>query len=496
MKSRLVLISIIIGILIIVNFTNISAFTNLEKVTNFIDLNEDARIPTFFDNSPNHLHYANVNGRSYEVVYYSNPIPNVSGMEIYDPYGAKVTDYNTARYVFKTVAFVKASNIIPSDDLEFMKFLQQSSSSTVDSFTPVKTKLDSVISSINYLQNDLCVNVIAFKACAWDLLEYYFPQSWVIEQTLRGFDSELSAWYNALYSVERNLPATIKGIEDLKYNQRYSASLESDVKKTTQSISSLRSKTSQYQGTLGDISNVLGSIQSGLYSGSDWPVIGSALSSTANAVGDVNNDVTTLEQGFSQYSNRLSIINSNLNRFLNQAQSDSDSMYYSWSDRQIEINNWNMLFIIGGMTILAIIIIIPISIAKKRKSKEAASELVDYDSKDEKPSDETPPKKSFWKRCWHNETWIRDDRMEICTSCGKEVGKRLSTGEDEKPKEAQQLLDSYVTQAKTEGTAKDEKETINDIEENEKVLGKLKERLAKGEITLHEYKHVKKEITK
>ena len=378
-----------------------------------------------------------------------------------------------------------------------MKFLQHSSSTTVDSFTPVKTKLATVISGINYFQNDLCVSVIAFKACAWDLLAYQFPQAWVIEQTLRGFDNELNDWYDALYSVERNLPATINAIEDLKYNQRYYTSIEYDVKKTTQSISSLRSKTTQYQGTLGDISNVLGKIQSGLNSGSDWPVIGSSLSSAANAVGDVNSDVTTLEQNFYDYSNRLYTINSNLNRFLSQAQSESDSMYYSWSDRQFEINNWNMFFIIGGMTILVIIIIIPISIAKKRKSKEAdASELFDYDSKDTKPSDDDASKKSFLKKCWHNDTWVRDDRMEICTSCGKEVGKRLSTGEDEKPKEAQQLLDSYVTQAKTEGTAKDEKETINDIEENEKVLGILKERLAKGEITFLEYKHIKKEITK
>src|SRR3972149_2439877 len=79
-------------------------------------------------------------------------------------------------------------------------------------------------------------------------------------------------------------------------------------------------------------------------------------------------------------------------------------------------------------------------------------------NKDDKSYSEKPPKKSFGKRCWHGDAWVREDNMEICSLCGKELGKLLEKGnkslssfsgspkEKSKPVESQQSLDSFVTQ--------------------------------------------------
>ena len=109
-------------------------------------------------------------------------------------------------------------------------------------------------------------------------------------------------------------------------------------------------------------------------------------------------------------------------------------------------------------------------------------------------------------RCWHSDSWVREDNMEICSSCGKELGKLIEKGnktlssfsgnpiEKSKPVESQQSLDSFVTQSNIEDDSV-VKETINDIEKNEESLGILKERLAKGEISVKEFQAIKKELS-
>jgi len=101
------------------------------------------------------------------------------------------------------------------------------------------------------------------------------------------------------------------------------------------------------------------------------------------------------------------------------------------------------------------------------------------------------------KDCGHTKTLIKK-YTEICSFCGTEFPKRNLTENNSKPKEskpveAQQNLDSYVAQSILEDNSED-KETINDIERNEKALGVLKERLAKGEISVKEYQEIKKEL--
>jgi len=64
--------------------------------------------------------------------------------------------------------------------------------------------------------------------------------------------------------------------------------------------------------------------------------------------------------------------------------------------------------------------------------------------------------------------------------------------EEDQPK-AQQRLDSFVSENKNDKQSA-EKETINTIAENERILGIAKERFAKGEITKDEYIELKKEL--
>ena len=139
---------------------------------------------------------------------------------------------------------------------------------------------------------------------------------------------------------------------------------------------------------------------------------------------------------------------------------------------------------------------------KRKKSNHSGQD----GNKDDKSYSEKPPKKSFGKRCWHGDSWVREDNMEICSSCGKELGKLVEKGnktlssfsgnpiEKSKPVESQQSLDSFVTQSNIEDDSV-VKETINDIEKNEESLGILKERLAKGEISVKEFQKIKKELS-
>src|SRR3990172_13082296 len=84
-------------------------------------------------------------------------------------------------------------------------------------------------------------------------------------------------------------------------------------------------------------------------------------------------------------------------------------------------------------------------------------------------------------RCWHSDSWVREDNMEICSSCGKELGKLVNKGnkslssfsgtsqEASKPVESQQNLDNYVLQSNLEDNfSQKEKESISDIKRNEK----------------------------
>ena len=176
--------------------------------------------------------------------------------------------------------------------------------------------------------------------------------------------------------------------------------------------------------------------------------------------------------------------------------SHSDSGGYSTNAEFFYI----LLFvgIIGG-------IITAVALHNRNKRKKSNHSGQDG-NKDDKSYSEKPPKKSFGKRCWHGDAWVREDNMEICSLCGKELGKLLEKGnkslssfsgspkEKSKPVESQQSLDSFVTQSNIEDTSV-VKETINDIERNEEALGLLKERLAKGEISIQEFQEIKKELS-
>ncbi len=65
--------------------------------------------------------------------------------------------------------------------------------------------------------------------------------------------------------------------------------------------------------------------------------------------------------------------------------------------------------------------------------------------------------------------------------------------EEDQPK-AQQRLDSFVSENKNDKQSA-EKETINTITENERILGIAKERFAKGEITKDEYIELKSAVS-
>ena len=155
---------------------------------------------------------------------------------------------------------------------------------------------------------------------------------------------------------------------------------------------------------------------------------------------------------------------------------------------------WFYILVIVGIigTIIAAVA------ASKRKKPKNQDNSKSSGSKDNKPSVD-PPKISSNKICFHTTTHVREDRMEVCNKCDKELGKLLGNGkeseskEETKPIQDQQNLDSYVAQSKLDDSL--EKETIHDIERNEEALGLLKERLAKGEISVKVFQEIKNELS-
>jgi len=98
------------------------------------------------------------------------------------------------------------------------------------------------------------------------------------------------------------------------------------------------------------------------------------------------------------------------------------------------------------------------------------------------------------KNCSHKDFWFGPDSMKICTYCGIELGPMYVESEKPETVPAQQQLDAFlVEEKKVEPEVK--KETIHDIEKNEKALGILKERLANGEISVKEFQEIKKELS-
>jgi len=197
------------------------------------------------------------------------------------------------------------------------------------------------------------------------------------------------------------------------------------------------------------------------------------------------------------FDNKMSYISNKYVQFDWQITKPTLGVSYSDNTGYSIVSGWLYIVVLAGI-VGTIVAAVAASRRKKRKGPDYSKEL--DEGKGDKPSTEKSHKKSFWKRCWHTGTWIREDNMEICSSCGKELGKLLGNGEKSEPKEeskpieAQQNLDSYVAQSTLEYNSGD-KETINDIERNEKALGILKERLAKGEISKEEFLEIKKEIS-
>ena len=212
------------------------------------------------------------------------------------------------------------------------------------------------------------------------------------------------------------------------------------------------------------------------------------------------------------FDNKMSIISTKYVQF--DWQITKPTLGVSYSDSGGYSTNTGFFYILLFVGIVGGIIA---AVASHNRKKRKKSDHFGLDGiKDDKHSTEEPPKKSFEKRCWHSESWVRDDRMEICSSCGKELGKLIEKGNKSlssfsgtpvgarkgwdkrgrgiKPVESQQKLDSFVTQSNIEDTSV-VKETINDIERNEEALGLLKERLAKGEISIQEFQEIKKELS-
>ena len=176
------------------------------------------------------------------------------------------------------------------------------------------------------------------------------------------------------------------------------------------------------------------------------------------------------------------------------ASAQSSGLSYSQGSSYSMDFGWLLLFliIIGGAIGGGVVA------AKRKKRKTKGDSVVQGD--DSKPSSDKnetkpvlKPTTPAQKNCSHKDFWFGPDSMKICTDCGIVLGPMYVESEKPETAPAQQQLDSFLVEENVETEVK--KETIHDIERNEKALGILKERLAKGEISVQEYQTIKKELS-
>jgi len=335
--------------------------------TDFIPSNIDTNFIKYLDYEWRTIHSINIQGKHYDVKQVSNYIPFVNGIQVYDNRGNQVTSTNTVQQVFEIVGWIEAGKRYSSSDLNTLKNILTFSNEINAAIAPINSDISSVLGVVDTLQNDLCIDLIVYRGCAWDLVESQIPGISIIASVVRELNNELTDWSKATLRIRQELPSTIRNIEDLKFNQQVNIGLEREIRDGISALDNLKRQSNDLTSDLWDISGYLRAIENTLYDASDLPFIGNTIYNAGVYFGNLNSEVVDFRNDVNQVSSILSSQSQKLNQIIFDADNKANELFGSWNARQNALPFWNMMVMIGGLVLLILVIVIPIAAARKRR---------------------------------------------------------------------------------------------------------------------------------
>jgi len=335
--------------------------------TDFIPSNIDTNFIKYLDYEWRTIHSINIQGKHYDVKQISNYIPFVNGIQVYDNRGNQVTSTNTVQQVFEIVGWIEAGKRYSSSDLNTLKNILTFSNEINAAIAPINSDISSILGVVNTLQNDLCIDLIVYRGCAWDLVESQIPGISIIASVVRELNNELTDWNKATLRIQQELPSTIRSIEDLKFNQQVNIGLEREIRDGISALDNLKRQSNDLTSDLWDISGYLRAIETTLYDASDLPFIGNTIYNAGVYFGNLNSEVVDFRNDVNQVSSILSSQSQKLNQIIFDADNKANELFGSWNARQNALPFWNMMVMIGGLVLLILVIVIPIAAARKRR---------------------------------------------------------------------------------------------------------------------------------
>jgi len=352
---------ILIAIAFVIAFAPISTYAQSDF------LSDDSFVKNL-DYDWSTIHSVTVHGEHYQIKQVTNYIFPISGIEVFDSSGNKITDNLLLRQVFDQAGWLESVKSYSQSDINTLKNILSFSNEISATITPINSDISSIMDVVDTLQNDLCLDIIIFQECAWDLVEIQIPGITIFFSIVKTINNELTEWNEVTSVIKNNLPKTIKTIEDLKYKNKISPLIENDIQNGISSLTALKRQADDFSIDLSEINQHVRVLESGLYDVSDFPVIGKTIYKLAKFFGNLANNIDSLSQNITQISGAASNQGSKLNQLISDADRKTKEYHNSWNARQSALESWGFILLGVGIVILLLIILIPIVVVKKKKT--------------------------------------------------------------------------------------------------------------------------------
>ena len=304
-------------------------------------------------------------GTTYYVIKYNNILPYASGIEIFSADGLQITDPSVAKSVLTQTAWKDAATRLKPSDIDTLKDVLDTSREIYGAVAPVASATSFVIDKVNWLRSEACIDIpFVGKKCAWDAVKAAYPGISMVESELGSLNKDLNAWKDAAQGVSNTLPKVISGLEDLKAGKEMDPELQTNIQDGMAAFGTLKTKTDEIGIRLSDVISTLSDAESSTRSAAGTPVVGEFISTFADCVGDLNDEVKSLRADARSFSSSLSDQSSKLSDVVDTANKKMNELYDSWNLRR---NASVLVYSTLGGIIAVIVAIFGVLIYRKRR---------------------------------------------------------------------------------------------------------------------------------
>jgi len=349
----------------------IISYLPLNQIALAIDVNKNLQAiadsqKILLDSDAEIIYEIEQSGNVYYVARYDNALPYASGIEVILKDGTLVSNPNTVKPIFTSIAWGEAAKKLNPSDIETLNNILSTSNKINNAVSPVYSATGSVLDKVDLLKTQ-CVGISLAKVCAWDIVTSGYPQISQLESAVRLLNKELGEWNKASTEVSKNLPNAIRGLEKLRTSGELNPTLQNDIEKSLSSFSTLDSKTNQMIGRLSSISTTLSTAESSLKSLSNQPFVGDLIFTFGDFIGNLNDQVISLKNDAQSFSNTITTQSKKLTSVTGFAEGKTNELLGLWNTRQNAATT--VYATIAVVIAVAIIIGIVMIMSKKRKAQ-------------------------------------------------------------------------------------------------------------------------------